>query len=79
MKNNLEFKPKLIDLCYKASLEKIKGKGSYLAQTKENLEKQIQILTSKQDRLLDTLLNKTISEEVYQAKDKKIPGLFNTI
>ncbi len=72
IKNNLEIDSDLIDLAYEAKLEKVKDNGDYIETAQNNLEKQIKILKERENSLLDTLLDKTITKEIYEQKNTEI-------
>jgi len=69
---HLEFDEDMIDLCYEASLEDTKRDNGYQQTAENNINTQIKNLTTRQDSLLDSLLDKTITKEVYELKSTQI-------
>ncbi len=62
------FDEKLINLVYKAKLEESKSSSSYLDQSILNLKNRLMALQNQKTVLLDSYLDKIVSEEDYKAK-----------
>ena len=70
MFGNLKYEKEMIDLCYEAEKEKIKDNSDYNERAMTNLTNQLKTTETRLSALLDTLLDKTITKEVYSQKEK---------
>ena len=72
MFDNLIVNEKLINKCYKASKERIGQTGEYLEQAKQSIQTSIQKAEERKNKLLDLLLDESVSKEVYDQKEKTL-------
>ena len=70
MFGNLKYEKEMIDLCHEAEKEKIKDNSDYTEKAMNNLTSQLKTTETRLSALLDTLLDKTITKEVYAQKEK---------
>ena len=65
---SLHLSEQKIDLLYRSAKEKVDADHQYLQNSLDTLSKQLESLTTKESRLLDTFLADQISKEIYDAK-----------
>lgn len=65
---SIHFDEDHINLVYEAAKEKANSNSDYLNSALETLQKRLESLTIKENRLLDTFLDQQISKEIYDAK-----------
>jgi site-specific DNA recombinase len=68
----LDFTEKKIELMYKASKEMSQVKDAYAESALTTLETELNALTAKESRLLDTFLDGQITKDIYNAKALEI-------
>ena len=76
---SLSVNPKLVELMYQSSLERIGTDTAYFDETITNLQITLNALNERESRLLDTLLDQSISQETYNKKYLEISNsIFQT-
>lgn len=66
--DNIAFSERKIELMYQAAKEKINAESDYSAKIIATLQNELQSLTTKESRLLDTFLGEQISKDVYDSR-----------
>jgi len=79
----IKFDEEFIEISYEAYKEQSQKDVSYVANIKENIEKELQIVRNKKAKLLETYLSELVSRSDYEAKMKELEnaeiGLENQI
>lgn len=70
--DEIHFDEEIIELAYLASKEKMKNNENYRDNAKENITRQLEMISKKQSKLLDNQLAELITDEVYEAKMKEL-------
>lgn len=70
--DKIRFDEEIIEIAYEASKEKSLKNEKYADSSKSNLEKQLEFVQQKKNKLLDTYLSDLIEQSVYEAKMKEL-------
>ena len=65
----LTFEEKYVDIMYKASLERLESDDSYKESVVDSLTKQLTVVATKRDRLLEGYCSNIVSKDVYTQKE----------
>lgn len=71
---NLAFTERKIELMYQAAKERGSGDTEYLQQAIDTLQKELELLKTRESKLLDTFLAEQITKELY---NQKVIEIFN--
>lgn len=66
--DEIKFDPQLIELAYLAAKEKTNLNENYRQSSLDNITKQLDFITKRRSKLLDSCLDEIITKEVYEAK-----------
>jgi DNA invertase Pin-like site-specific DNA recombinase len=72
--SNLHFSERKIELMYQSAKERANSDTGYTDQALDNLQKELESLTTKESKLLDIFLAEQISKELY---DQRVLELYN--
>jgi len=67
---NLKFEERYVDIMYKASLEKLESDKSYTDNIANSLSKELNLISTKRNRLLEGYCSNIISKDVYTQKEQ---------
>jgi hypothetical protein len=68
----IQFRPEMIEMAYQASKEKTNLNEDYRQSSLDNIAKQLEFVTKKRAKLLDSHLTDLITNDVYESKIKEL-------
>ena len=68
----IQFRPEMIEMAYLASKEKTNLNENYRQSSLDNITKQLEFVTKKRSKLLDSHLTDLITNDVYESKMKEL-------
>lgn len=68
----IQFRPEMIEMAYQASKEKTNLNESYRQSSLDNITRQLEFVTKKRSKLLDSHLTDLITNDVYESKMKEL-------
>ena len=69
---DIQFRPEMIEMAYLASKEKTNLNENYRQSSLDNITKQLEFVTKKRSKLLDSHLTDLITNDVYESKMKEL-------
>lgn len=77
--DEIQFDEELIEMAYQAKKEKSAKSDSYQEIARENILKELENVSARESRLIDSYLSEKIPEDLYEAKMKEISASKHTL